>query len=182
MTFGSEQGRRVAGGEWISDMEEICQTLIRVQGRLLRKVAALEEAAADVARCNSQVPELRALPVQVRLFWSNFCALSEHEEHVVFPIVQRLPHKTVISPCHAGMIAARIKIVVRQQDALADALAEIGDVAKTHLSPAGPCETCHAFLQLLDTFQRDFGRYLRDQRIQLLEPAIERERELARRR
>jgi regulator of cell morphogenesis and NO signaling len=147
----------------------------------LNGLDALRRAACDVAEHNRLVPDLVTMDHQIALFCNDLRDCLAREESMVFPALLRLRDQRSISGCKAGAIKARLRFMSAEQNSLLDSISEIINLIRPHVSPAGPCESCHNLLRALHTVQTALTIHiLREQDI-LFAWAIEREDQLIRR-
>jgi iron-sulfur cluster repair protein YtfE (RIC family) len=116
--------------------------------------------------------------IDATLLQEQMRCLFDYEQSSVFPALTRLETQSHISRCRAGMIAARVRWLLHEQATLLDAIAELQQDATQHLSPAGPCESCHALVRDLSHFQADLKRHVRDEKERVLDWAVLREKVL----
>jgi hypothetical protein len=67
-----------------------------------------------------------------------------------------------------------------EQDAVATALADITDIAHRHLSPGGPCESCHELLLALESLQVSLNAHFASEQEELFVWALQHEEALMR--
>jgi iron-sulfur cluster repair protein YtfE (RIC family) len=70
--------------------------------------------------------------------------------------------------------------MVAEQEAVAASLADAADIARQHLSPTGPCETCHELLVALESLESELTAHLRLEQDELFAWALAREEALIR--
>jgi iron-sulfur cluster repair protein YtfE (RIC family) len=145
------------------------------------RISRLRELASEAAEANADVAELAAMDQKIAFFCNDLPECCRREESMVFPMLLRLHSQTRISQCKAGMIAARLRFMVAEQNALLSSLAEVIEIIGRNLSPAGPCESCHQLLQAAKSFQSDLIAHIRREQVELFEWAVAREAALAQR-
>jgi iron-sulfur cluster repair protein YtfE (RIC family) len=104
----------------------------------------------------------------------------EREENVLFPMLQRLAEQTSISVCRAGMVQSRVMIAERELARVRGAVVRLAELAQAHLSPTGPCESCHELLGVLSPLMVDLREHTRKESEILFPWAIDRERAVIR--
>lgn len=144
------------------------------------RLVRLREFAANAAAVNPSVAEMAELDQKVAFLVNDLRDCVAREESMVFPALARLREQTQVSRCHAGMVKARLRFMVAEQDALAASLAEAREIAHRHLSPAGPCETCHALVADLESLEVELTEHLRKEQDELFAWALAREESLVR--
>jgi regulator of cell morphogenesis and NO signaling len=144
------------------------------------RLARLRELAADAAAVNSSIPDMAEMDQTVAFLCNDLRECLEREESMVFPALLRLKEQTSVSKCHAGMIKARLRFMVAEQEAIAGSLASAADIVRLHLSPTGPCETCHELLIALESLQAELSDHLRREQDELFAWALAREEALVR--
>jgi len=101
-----------------------------------------------------------------------------HEEQLVFPAILRIQHRTTIPACQAGMVASRVRLATAEHRRISDLLAKMRELSARHLSPSGPCETCHALQGMLSEIEAGMREHDRLEREGVFGPAVELEARL----
>jgi iron-sulfur cluster repair protein YtfE (RIC family) len=135
----------------------------------------------EAAAGNPSVPELGEMDQKVAFLCNDLRECCEREEKVVFPALQRLHAQASLSRCQGGAVKARLKFMRAEQDAVAAALAAITDIAHRHLSPGGPCESCHDLLVALEALQAALYRHFAKEQDELFLWALAHEEALMQR-
>ena len=94
---------------------------------------------------------------------------------MVFPALIRLESETGVSKCKAGLVRARLRFMVAEQEALVTELNEASGIAGRYLSPAGPCEFCHELLGALAALSVKLTHHLALEQEELFTWALQRE-------
>jgi iron-sulfur cluster repair protein YtfE (RIC family) len=139
------------------------------------RLSRLRELASEAAEANGDVAELAAMDQKIAFFCNDLPECCRREESMVFPTLLRLCSQTHISQCKAGMIAARLRFMVAEQNALLSSLAAVIEIIGPKLSPAGPCESCHQLLQAAKAFQSELIAHIRREQDELFAWAVARE-------
>ena len=104
----------------------------------------------------------------------------DREEQVLFPMLVKLEQQTEVTKCHAGMIRSRLMMAERDAARVRGVLSRLRELATENLSPAGPCEACHALLAVIDEVLADLQEHTTKECDRLFPWAVRREAELAR--
>lgn len=139
------------------------------------RLTNLRALAVEAAESNADVPELAAMDHTVATFCNDLRECFGREESMVFPALVRLETQTHVSRCHAGMIRARLRFMVAEQDALLASLSGAGDIARRHLSPTGPCESCHQLLLAIESLHAEVHAHVAREQDELFAWALARE-------
>jgi iron-sulfur cluster repair protein YtfE (RIC family) len=139
------------------------------------RLTNLRALATEASEANAQMPELAAMDHTVATFCNDLRECFAREESMVFPALLRLQTQTHVSRCQAGMIRARLRFMVAEQDALLLSLSDAGDIARRHLSPTGPCESCHQLLLAIESLQADLHPHVAREQDELFAWALARE-------
>ena len=131
-------------------------------GRLTR----LRELACEAAQANADLAELIDMDRKIACFCNDLPECFRREEQMVFPALLRLKAQTHISSCKSGMVAARLRFMVAEQQMLLSTLADAITILQVHLSPAGPCESCHELLRETKSLESELAAHIhREQRV-----------------
>jgi len=142
------------------------------------RLSRLRELAADAAASNSHIAEMATMDQKVAFLCNDLRECFEREESMVFPALVRLRQQTHISRCHAGMVRARLRFMVAEQEAVAALLAQATEIARRHLSPTGPCEACHDLIAALESLNAELTAHRRREQDELFAWALDREDQL----
>jgi iron-sulfur cluster repair protein YtfE (RIC family) len=142
------------------------------------RLTSLRALSADATAGNPQVPGLTAMDQKVAFFANDLRECFTREESMVFPALLRLQAQVRVSHCQAGAVKARLRLMTAEQNALATALAEISEIATRHLSPGGPCESCHELVAALESLQVDLNTHFGNEQDVLFHWAHRREEAL----
>jgi iron-sulfur cluster repair protein YtfE (RIC family) len=164
MTMRLESSARVA--EWVVQSQRQHVDLLGMLPRL-RALASETDFAEIDQRMGMLCNDLREC--------------FAREESMVFPILLRFAEQTRISACKAGAIKARLRFMIAEQNAAANAVEQIISIIRRRLSPDGPCESCHELLRVLQPFEAVLHFHFRREQDELFAWAIEREEHLIRR-
>jgi iron-sulfur cluster repair protein YtfE (RIC family) len=146
------------------------------------RLARLRELAYEAADANSSIPELGEMDRKIACFCNDLPECCRREEQMVFPALRRLCLQSHISSCKAGMVAARLRFMVAEQQMLLSTLADAIEILERHLSPAGPCESCHRLLQEAASFALELGAHIRREQEELFAWGVAREADLVHKR
>jgi iron-sulfur cluster repair protein YtfE (RIC family) len=161
------------------DVEAFIEAHVVEHGRLMGgRLARLRQLASDTAEANVVVAELAEMDRRIGCFCNDLPECCRREEQMVFPALLRLRSQIQISSCKAGMVAARLRFMVAEQDALLAALTDAIGIVKRNLSPAGPCESCHQLLREATSFESELVAHIRREQEELFAWAVAREAEL----
>ena len=137
------------------------------------RLSLLRELAADAAASNPQIAEMATMDQKVAFLCNDLRECFEREESMVFPSLVRLRQQTQVSRCHAGMVRARLRFMVAEQESVAASLAEAIQIARRHLSPAGPCEACHDLIAALESLDAELTAHRRREQDELFAWALD---------
>ena len=147
--------------------------------RFVDRLARLRAVAEEVAAGNPSVSALAEMDRKAALLCNDLRECCGREQALIFPMLLRLAAQSSISRCNAGMIRARLRFLIAEQEAALAGLGEIVATARRHLSPDGPCEACHELLELALGFEAELAEHIRREQDELFAWAIERENQLA---
>ena len=139
------------------------------------RVTNLRALAALAAEANPHIPDLAAMDHTIATFCNDLRECFDREESMVFPALLRLQTQTRVSRCQAGMVRARLRFMVAEQDAVLGSLSGAGDIARRHLSPMGPCESCHQLLLAIESLQAGLHAHVAREQDELFAWALGRE-------
>jgi iron-sulfur cluster repair protein YtfE (RIC family) len=139
------------------------------------RLARLRVLACEAAEANAGIPELAQMDHRMACFCNDLAECCRREEQMVFPTLLRLRSQTHITSCKAGMVAARLRFMVAEQQALLSALAEVIGMVERNLSPAGPCESCHQLLHEAKAYVSDLAAHVRREEDELFAWGVSRE-------
>jgi len=138
----------------------------------------LEQLAGESADANQDEPECRALRETSAELSASISSLFDRESRMIFPMLRRLADQTSISPCRAGSVSAWVRQMIRMQTQIQEALNHLRELATAHLSPVGPCESCHNLLSQANLIANAFEKQAEFERKSLFDWAIIFEEEL----
>jgi iron-sulfur cluster repair protein YtfE (RIC family) len=142
----------------------------------------LRRLACDAAEANTGVAELAEMDRKIACFCNDLPECCRREEQMVFPALVRLQSQTHITSCRAGMIAARLRFMIAEQQALLSELAGAIEIIERHRSPAGSCESCHELLREAQSFEGVLVAHIRREQEELFAWGVAREAELVQKR
>ena len=142
------------------------------------RLTRLRELACEAAQANGGVTELLDMDQKIACFCNDLPECCRREEQMVFPALLRLKSQTHITSCKAGMVAARLRFMVAEQQMLLSTLADAIQILQRHLSPAGPCELCHELLREARSLESELVVHIRREQEELFAWGISREAEL----
>ena len=161
-------------------VEQLIESLASAHCALLEtKLARIDEMAQEAASANPDIEELLLLRHRVRIVGDEVRRICDREENGLFSMIRRLHEARLISRCHAGMVAARVRFTVMDQEAVLQSVQELRALAAAPLSPRGPCALCHPIVEALDELRADLLTHFTSEREMLFAPAVERETRLA---
>ena len=161
------------------DVEKFIESAIVQHKTLLGdRLSRLRDISIETAGGNPDNPELATMDQKVAYFCNDLRECCSREQNMVFPAILRLKGQTQISQCHAGMMKARLKFMTAEHEAVLAALAEISEIATNHLSPKGPCESCHEMLKALKAYGPLLRMHFAREQDELFVWALRREQEL----
>jgi regulator of cell morphogenesis and NO signaling len=148
---------------------------------LRRQIPRVEQIARDITGYGAEdEPAL----VEIRQLAGGLAACVQtqldREEQILFPMLARLEQQTEVTRCHAGMIRSRLMMAERDLARIRGVITRLRELAREHLSPAGPCEACHELLRVVDVVLADLHEHTRKECEVLFPWAIEREAALVR--
>jgi iron-sulfur cluster repair protein YtfE (RIC family) len=156
-------------------MTSLRPSLVLAHCEFLESLPALIDLIDDVVAGNRQLPEAASLSLKATELGEQLRWLFEREEENLFPALIKLETQFRISPCRAGMVGARVRCMMREQERVLEIVIEMQRLATQHLSPAGPCESCHNLLAMLSDLRLDLEQHLRLERERLFNWALARE-------
>jgi iron-sulfur cluster repair protein YtfE (RIC family) len=139
------------------------------------RLSRLRELASDAVAANADIAELAEMDQKIAFFCNDLPECCRREEAMVFPTLLRLRSQTHISSCKAGMVAARLRFMIAEQNVMLSALADVVEIVGRNLSPTGPCESCHQLLQAAKQFQSELVAHVQREQEELFVWAIARE-------
>jgi iron-sulfur cluster repair protein YtfE (RIC family) len=142
------------------------------------RLARLRQLACEAAEANAGVAELADMDQKIGCFCNDLPECFRREEQMVFPALLRLGSLARISSCKAGMVAARLRFMVAEQQMLLSALANAIEILERHLSPVGPCESCHGLLREAKSLESELVAHIRREQAELFTWGVAREVEL----
>jgi iron-sulfur cluster repair protein YtfE (RIC family) len=139
----------------------------------------INDLAEQACRANPTQEDLLLLRHRTRLLGEDLARLFEREEHGVFPMIRRLEGARSLRPCHVGMMRARVRFTVVDQEAILLTLSEVRSLTVVQLAPQVPCEICQAIALALDELSCELLRHHEFEQSILFRRATEREDLLA---
>ena len=161
-------------------IEQLIETASAAHVTLLSgQVKLANDLAEQACGANPDQEDLLLLRHRTRLLAEDLSRLFEREEHGVFPMIRRLDQATSLRPCHVGMMQARVRFTVVDQEALLASLSKARSLSVVQLAPQGPCEVCRSLSQVLDELATELHRHHDFEQSVLFRRATEREEWLA---
>jgi iron-sulfur cluster repair protein YtfE (RIC family) len=162
------------------DVEQVIETLCVCHSELLtRTLPRIGELADEAAAANPGLDELPLLRHRVRLLADELRRAFEREEHALFSMIRRLFETRILPPCHAGMVAARIRFTTPNHESILMMVDDVHRLAAAQISPSGPCEFCHSIVEALVALRSRLAEHFELEQNVLFKSAIEREAKLS---
>jgi iron-sulfur cluster repair protein YtfE (RIC family) len=162
-------------------LASIAQRIAEHKELLGERLNHIRAMSIEAAAGNATIADLVEMDQKVAFFCNDLRECCEREEKVVFPALTRLHAQASLSRCQGGAVKARLKFMRAEQEAAANALAAITDLAHRHLSPGGPCESCHDLLIALESLSAALHAHLGKEQDELFAWALAHEEALMQR-
>lgn len=164
------------GTDWACTplVELITNILDTHHAYLRRELPRLTQIAGKVREVHeARHPELAEVQ---QIFEDLRAELEAHmmkEEHVLFPMIQRMESDGAVAAAHCGTVQNPIRVMEHEHDSAGAALLRLRTLTDGYAPPANACNTYRALLSGLAELEQDLHRHIHKENNILFPRAVE---------